>query len=187
MARFGLALLLPAATTRPRSRRPEMGPAAWCANVGRKLRLQRASLVAGPSPWGWSRWSDERACRRGRDEEMGNRSQRHEEAAVGYSHERENIARRSADEMLRKICHDLVTPAVAIRYLAQAIEAEPGVSAEIRARAISIAAESTRISEVCAFALDRDLERRPDRSRRVDADHGPARDASAENGPTAQS
>ena len=59
-----------------------------------------------------------------------------------------------AGEAVLRMCHDLVTPAVTIRNLAEAIEAEPGISPTIRRRAALIAAESNRVSEICAFTLD---------------------------------
>jgi signal transduction histidine kinase len=59
-----------------------------------------------------------------------------------------------AGEAMLRMCHDLVTPAVTIRHLAEVIAAEPGISAEIRRRASLIAAESTTISDICAFALN---------------------------------
>lgn len=59
-----------------------------------------------------------------------------------------------SSEPVLRMCHDLVTPALTIRRLAELIETEPDLPAEIRRRAELIAAEADRISEICAFALE---------------------------------
>jgi len=64
-------------------------------------------------------------------------------------------------EAVLRMCHDLVTPAVAIRHLAAAIEATPDLSPIIRRQVALIAAESTHISEICAFTLEVVREPRP--------------------------
>ncbi len=64
-------------------------------------------------------------------------------------------------ETVLRMCHDLVTPAVTIRHLAEAIEAEPGLSPKIRRYLSLIAGESTHICEICAFTLEMVREPRP--------------------------
>ncbi len=64
-------------------------------------------------------------------------------------------------ETVLRMCHDLVTPAVTIRHLAEAIEAEPGLSPKIRRYLALIAGESTHICEICAFTLEMVREPRP--------------------------
>ncbi|HYA68061.1 MAG TPA: ATP-binding protein [Acidimicrobiales bacterium] len=66
-----------------------------------------------------------------------------------------------AHEAVLRMCHDLVTPAVTIRHLAEAIEAEPGLSPQVRRHIALIAAESTHISEICGFTLEMVREPRP--------------------------
>lgn len=58
-----------------------------------------------------------------------------------------------ASEAVLRMCHDLVTPAVTVRHLAEVIESDPDASPEIRRQAALIARESTEISEICAFTL----------------------------------
>ncbi len=60
----------------------------------------------------------------------------------------------AAHEAVLRMCHDLVTPAVTIRHLADAIKAEPTLPQHVRRNLELIAAESTHISEICAFTLE---------------------------------
>jgi signal transduction histidine kinase len=78
-------------------------------------------------------------------------------AIIGHAPEAVDAGRipgEVADEAILRVCHDLVTPAVTIRYLAEAIEDDPDASADLRRLATLIAAESTAISDICAFVLD---------------------------------
>ena len=84
---------------------------------------------------------------------------------VEIAGEREGVEPRRGptDEALLRMCQDLVTPAVTIRQIAQAIEAEPGMPPSVYRRAAQIAAESDRVSEICAFTLEAVREARPTR------------------------
>ena len=66
-----------------------------------------------------------------------------------------------AEEAVLRMCHDLVTPAVTIRHLAELIATEVDLSNESLRRLSLIATEANNISEICAFALDTVRESRP--------------------------
>jgi signal transduction histidine kinase len=64
------------------------------------------------------------------------------------------------DTVLR-MCHDLVTPAVTIRHLAEALESMPELSQQVRRAASLIAVEADRISEICSWTFEAANEPRP--------------------------
>ena len=66
-----------------------------------------------------------------------------------------------AEEAILRMCHDLVTPAVTIRHLAELVATEVDLSNETLRRLSLIATEANNISEICAFALDTVRESRP--------------------------
>jgi signal transduction histidine kinase len=66
-----------------------------------------------------------------------------------------------AEEAILRMCHDLVTPAVTIRHLAEMVATEVDLSDETRRRLSLIATEANNISEICAFALDAVRESHP--------------------------
>jgi signal transduction histidine kinase len=79
------------------------------------------------------------------------------EKGPGKGRRRSPSPAEDPSEVTLRLCHDLVTPAVTIRHLAESLRATREPS-DLERIANLIVAESTTITEICAFVLERSRE-----------------------------
>jgi two-component system, OmpR family, sensor kinase len=72
--------------------------------------------------------------------------------------------------LLRELCHDLMEPAASIKLLARALGASAGPDPAVQHRLRLIAAEASRIADICGQVLDRPTRQRPIRLDELAAD-----------------